>query len=156
MSDQPIQLTPEQFAALSGNTGIPPGAILKWVAGIVGTVLGAVIIGSIMFTAGTMEEHDDRLTTLENGLETYITLQSQTNKQMVDSLQRIEGNTKDRITRDETMREITVLKEELAGVRDMAVRSLDKLADRTTFMIETTSDIEAIKADLAEIKEAER
>ncbi|WP_427452156.1 hypothetical protein [Litorimonas sp. WD9-15] len=129
--------------------------VFKWAAGIVAFLVGAGIIAYFNGQSTGQADQDRAIdkwsgdvATLRADFTSYQEVESLRNEQQIKQLNRIEANTRDRITRAETMREVVDLQEQIVEVRALAKEASDKLLARNEFMFESVSDRAAIKEEM--------
>jgi hypothetical protein len=153
-------LTDEQFKSLieARVVGSAPaaGLILKWIAGIVGGVLTTVLCATLFYVASSLKNHDDDISNLQSRVDTDRQLRAQSDLAFKAQLDRIEANTGDRITRNETMREFRDVREDMEDTRELATRSMEMLVDRSTFITTTTTTLEQLNLRMAALEDQQQ
>lgn len=127
--------------------------ILKWVAGIVAGVTTAIIVAVILYLSTTIRAHEKAIAQLTSNAEKTQALREQSDTILNAKLDRIEANTKDRITRAETMREINDVKQEVSRVNDKTEKALMLLTERVEFMTDTRSLLKDHARELKTLQE---
>lgn len=130
---------------------VSQSAIVKWAAGIAGSIVAGYFMLQINQINKSNEQQfatdkrqDEAIIELVNAQAMQTQVQTQRLESIEKQLERIDSNTRDRITKTEAEDEIARLREDLAEVSTLANKSMAMLLDRNAFMLETKSEIERI------------
>lgn len=152
-------LPPQQYHApplpLPPKDAITIGAIVKWVAGIFASLVTLGIASAVAYSLNVdSAQNEDIKLVLDlakqnsSNFENYKALEVLKQEALQKQFDRIEANTKDRITRTETLREINDITADLKKLEAFALESRQKLIDRGTFMTTTEARLNALERTL--------